>query len=202
MRRLLLITTAMFIAGKDIALLVFYLITHLVTGHFTEEAKRRAWATRLWTITQATGTERKVMIFEYLVYGPIGEALGAGEVMTDIFGAITEPDDPDETLSVLLATRYDEEMEAAFYLEAILDPEDHDGEGLEYMTIFTPLGSAGDSAGGSTGDYSDRCRGGAFYAAWPDSTMALISYYGNGSSEIDAVGFELGPEDRAEEDSA
>lgn len=198
MRRLLLITTAMFIAGKDIALLVFYLITHLATGHFTEEAKRRARATRLWTITQATGTERKVMIFEYLVYGPIGETFGAGEVMTDIFGAINEPDDPDETLSVLLATRYDEEVEASFYLEVTLDPEDQSGESLEYMTVFTPLGSAS----GSAGDYSYRYRGGVFYAAWPDSTMALISYYGNGSSEIDAVGFEVGPEDRDEEDSA
>lgn len=194
MRRLLLITTAMFIAGKDIALLVFYLITHLATGHFTEEAKRRARATRLWTITQATGTERKVMIFEYLVYGPIGETFGAGEVMTDIFGAITEPEDPDETLNVLLATRYDEEMEASFYLEATLDPEDQSGESLGYVTVFTPLGSAG--------GYRDRYRGGVFYAAWPDSTMALISYYGNGSSEIDAVGFEVGPEDGDEEDAA
>lgn len=186
-----MLTTAVLTAGKELLLLAFYLVAHLATGHYTEEAKRRARATRLWTLLQATGTERKVLLFEYLVYGPVDRTYGPGRVMTDLFGAITEPDEPDdldedngETLNVLLATRYDKELEAAFYLEALLDPCDLDGETLEYQTIFTPMGYAG------------KRRGRVFYAIWPDSTLALMSYYGNGSAEVDAIGLDIGPDDK------
>lgn len=182
-RAILMLTTAVLTAGKELLLLAFFLITHLATGSFTEEAKRRARATRLWSLVQATGTERKVLLFEYLVFGPVGQTFGSGRVMTDLFGAITEPDDPEEALNVLVATRYDEDLEAAFYLEAMLDPCDLDGQSLSYRTVFTPFGPGG------------KKHSGVFCAIWPDSTFALMSYYGNGAAEVDAIGLDLGPED-------
>lgn len=185
-RSALMISTAMLTLAKDLALLAFYLMAHLVSGSYTEQAKRRAQATRLWTILQATGTERKVMLFEYLLHGPVGETFGAHEVLTGLFGAITEPDDssgtfPAETLNALLATRYDEELEASFYLEAALAPDDPYAQTLEYLTGYVIFTS--DSR---TGEVFEE----VFYAAWPDATQALMSYYGNGEAEMAALGFD------------
>ena len=180
-RTVLMLSTAILTAGKDLALLMFYLVAHLTSGRYTEQAKQRAQATRLWTLLQATGTERKVMLFEYLLYGAAGQTFGPERVMTDLFGAITEPDDPDETLNTLLATRYDEKGAAAFYLEAALHPHDPYVNTLEYLTGYVTFTS--DSG---TGEVLEE----VFYAAWPDATQALMSYYGNGASEIAAVGFD------------
>ena len=199
-RTVLMLSTAILTAGKDLALLMFYLVAHLASGRYTEQAKQRARATRLWTLLQATGTERKVMLFEYLLKGPVGQTFGAHEVMLGLFGAITEPDDPAETLNALLATRYDEELEASFYLEAALAPDDPYAHTLEYLTGYVTFTS--DSG---TGEIFEE----VFYAAWPDATQALMSYYGNGASELAAVGFdedlykpERDPEHLDEEDAA
>lgn len=183
-RTALMISTAILTLATDLALLAFYLIAHLVSGGYTEQAKRRARATRLWTILKATGTERKVMLFEYLLHGPVGETFGAHEVLVGLFGAITETDDssgtfPAGTLNALLATRYDEELEASFYLEAALTPDDPYAQTLEYLTGYATFDSS-DSSGLEE----------VFYAAWPDATQALMSYYGNGKSEMGAVGFD------------
>lgn len=64
--------------------------------------KIRAAAGRLWrgelsgcalvgrmhlsTLLHASGTERKVLFFEWMVFGPVGEAFGA-ETMLELFGA-------------------------------------------------------------------------------------------------------------------
>lgn len=189
---MLMITTALLTAAKDLLLLTFYLVAHLVTGHFTTEAKHRAQRTRLWALMQATGTERKVLLFEYLIFGPVGQTFGAERVMLDLFGAITEPDDPYGTLNVLVATRYDDQKQASFYLEALLEPYDQNGLTLEYQTIFTPIG------------FTDKRTGEVFCALWPDSTMALMSYYGDGTSEMEAIGFYLDPDRKSnsEDDAA
>ncbi|MGF1472951.1 MAG: hypothetical protein ACFB50_14580 [Rubrobacteraceae bacterium] len=207
LRTALMLSTAILTAGKDLALLVFYLAAHLASGResgrYTEQAKRRARATRLWTILQATGTERKVMLFEYLLKGPVAQTFGAHEVMRGLFRAITEPDGPSGlfpagTLNALLATRYDEELEASFYLEAALAPGDPYAQTLEYLTGYATFNSS-DSSGLEE----------IFYAAWPDATQALMSYYGNGESEMAAVGFDedlynpnRDPERSDEEDAA
>lgn len=191
-RTALMLSTAILTAGKDLALLMFYLVAHLASGRYTEQTKRRARATRLWTLLQATGTERKVMLFEYLLKGPVGETFGAHEVMLGLFRAITEPYDPTEILNALLATRYDEELEASFYLEATLVPDDPYAQTLEYLTGYATYDS-------STGLEE------IFYAAWPDATQALLSYYGTGESEMAAVGFDedlYKPERPDEEDAA
>ena len=177
----LMVSTAILTAGRELLVLAFYLLAHLITGRYTDEARRRARAPRLWTILQATGTERKVMLFEHLIHGPVGQTFGANNVMEHIFDAITEPygtpDDPDDTLNALLATRYDESTGAAFYLEATLNPDDESGSTLEYLTAYVNYGGR------------ECAKGAVFYAAWPDATHALLSYYGTGESEMAAIGF-------------
>lgn len=178
----LMISTAILTAAQQLAALAFYLLAHLLTGRYTDEARRRARATHLWTILQATGTERKVMLFEHLIHGPVGQTFGANNVMEHLFDAITEPDDPDGTLNALLGTRYDETTRAAFYLEAALKPDDESGHTLEYLTAYVNFGGR---------PATTRPAEEVFYAAWPDATHALLSYYGSGEAEVAGVGLDV-----------
>lgn len=169
----LMITTALIIACKDLTLLVFCLLAHLTTGKLTEQARDRARATRLWSLLQATGTERKVMLFEYLLYGTVGQTFGPDTVMYHLFGG---QEYYRRQLGAYLAERYDEKSGALFSMEATLDPQGR----LEYLTGYLPLNS-------------NQVATEFFYAAWPDATQALMSYYGSGEAEIAAVGLEADP---------
>ncbi len=133
---------------------------------------------RLSTLLYASGTERKVLFFEWMVFGPVGEIFGA-ETVLEFFGAEYREETGGEGrickyLCVHLAKRYDEETHALFYIGAQLDLEK--SSELCFMTTFTPL------AGGR------RCASPVRYAAWPDASMTLMSYYGRGEAEMAGVG--------------
>ena len=162
--------------------------------------KIRAAAGRLWrgelsgcalvgwmhlsTLLHASGTERKVLLFEWMVFGPVGETFGA-ETVLELFGASRcEQADEGRTceyLCVHLAERYDERLAALFYLAAEMEVE---SSGLCFMTTYIPL--AGDGLLTTAEQY----------AAWPDASMALMSYYGQGEAETAGVGF-YGEDDAA-----
>lgn len=131
---------------------------------------------RLSTLLYASGTERKVLLFEWMVFGSVGEAFG-DETVLELFGAEYREETGEEGrtceyLCVHLVERYDEELDALFHLEAELEVESSE---LSITTFFAPVGTTDRTAPVSC-------------AAWPDASMALMSYYGRGEAEMAGVG--------------
>lgn len=136
------------------------------------------------TLLELTGTERKVLFLDALLFGFAARTLGARRILR-FFGAYAlrepGPDPNADTLYVLLAERLDERLDedqgqgggekALFYLSARLDAQEGT---LTYLTGYAPL------TDGPQPYYE---------AAWSDPAMALMSYYGKGTAEMAGVGF-------------
>lgn len=142
------------------------------------------------TLLELTGTEKKVLFLDALLFGFPARLLGTRRTLR-FFGAYglrdPGPERDEDTLYVLLAERLDEGLDeghsqgqsqgksggenALFYLSARLDV----GEGtLIYLTGFAPLDDGPRSY---------------YEAAWSDPAMALMSSYGVGTAEMAGVGF-------------
>lgn len=158
---------------------------------------------RLATIFHTSAIERKALLLEWLLLGPVGFVISAETIM-EIFGGRRYRDSlesndcgkahdeagaggEEEYVFVDLDERYDEKLDAIFYLDARLDPPGWDaGWDPEFcfVTTFEPMRVEGRSTLQPP-----------MMAAWMDASTALISYYGSGEAEEAGVGFEDEPED-------
>lgn len=160
---------------------MIYVLSTLLIGMIARPGYGQA------TLLELTGTERKVLFLDALLFGFAARVFGVRRILR-FFGAygLREPGpDPDEdTLYVLLAERLDEGGNASgnasgrgekslFYLSARLDVSEGAGT-ITYLTGYAPL------VDGPRPYYE---------AAWSDPAMALMSYYGEGAAEMAGVGF-------------
>jgi hypothetical protein len=182
MRRTLITTTAFVLGALVLAREAAILALYFLGGVGWGRAKKIAKEAQLAAFLDGGGTERKVLLFEWLVTGTVGKTLGIESVL-ELFGTdYYQETDPDgytgEYLYVHLAERYDETTGALFHIGAELDL---DGQRLYFLTTYAPLAAPG----GQT----------VYTAVWPDATTALMSYYGSGESERAGVGLVAESED-------
>ena len=189
MRRILVATAVCLLTGVVIAREAGVLTLYVLGGFgpsVTRRAKEIAQQTPLAAFLDGGGTERKVLLFEWLASGSVGQTLGLAGVL-EFFGATGhEETDPDgytrEYLYTHLAERYDERTGALFHIGAELDL---DGERLYFLTTFAPLASPMARSGEKA----------VYTAVWPDATTALVSFYGSGTSERAGFGLLAESED-------
>lgn len=190
MRKLLMITTAMMIATRDLLLLA--LLTPRLPGLVKKVRKSGedlvrpiTEEMRLASILDASGTERKIMLLNWMLRGPtsLTELLGAANILrlfgADYYQEISQDGTSYDFLYVFLAERYDESSDAMMHIGAEIDAEDLGGgpeeEAVCFVTTYIPCSRPGRNES-------------ACSAFWDDATAALMSYYGSGTSEKEGVG--------------
>ena len=190
MRKLLMITTAVTIAARDLLLLTPGLVGLVRKFRRSGEDILRPLTEKLWlaSILDASGTERKIMFLNWMLRGPtnLTELLGAANILrlfgADYYQEVSQDGNSYDFLYVFLAERYDESSDAMMQIGAEIDAEDL-GDGPEqdavyFVTTYIPCNRPDPSENAWS----------ASSAFWDDATAALMSYYGSGTSEREGVG--------------
>jgi hypothetical protein len=187
MRKLLMITTAMMIAARDLLLLIPGLpgLVKKVRKSREDLVRPITEEMRLASILDASGTERKIMLLNWMLRGPtnLKELFGAANVLrlfgADYYQEISQDGNSYDFLYVFLAERYDESSDAMLHIGAEIDAEDLDNgpeeDAVYFVTTYIPCSRPGRNEN-------------ACSAFWDDATAALMSYYGSGTSEKQGVG--------------